>query len=68
VAVGVVLGVGGALMSGKLVTSFLYGMTPAEPAVLGLAVGTLLLVALAAGLIPAWRASRVDPVVALRED
>ena len=68
VAVGVVVGVGGALLSGKLVTSFLYGMTPAEPMVLGLAVGTLLLVAIAAGLIPAWRASRVDPVVALRED
>ncbi len=68
VAVGVVLGAGGALASGKLVTSFLYGMAPAEPAVLGLAMGTLLFVAIAAGLIPAWRASRVDPVVALRED
>jgi putative ABC transport system permease protein len=68
VAVGVVIGIGGALVSAKLVTSFLYGMTPTEPAVLGLAVATLLLVAIAAGLIPAWRASRVDPVVALRED
>jgi putative ABC transport system permease protein len=68
VAIGVVIGVGGALASGKLVTSFLYGMTPTEPAVLGLAVGTLLLVAIGAGLVPAWRASRVDPVVALRED
>jgi ABC-type antimicrobial peptide transport system permease subunit len=68
VAVGLVIGVAGALASGKLVLSFLYGVTPTEPTVLGLAVGTLLLVALAAGLIPAWRASRVDPVVALRED
>jgi ABC-type antimicrobial peptide transport system permease subunit len=68
VAIGVVLGAAGALASGKLVASFLYGMTPTEPVVLALAVATLLLVALAAGMLPAWRASRVDPVVALRED
>ena len=68
VAIGVVIGAAGALASGKLVTSFLYGMTPNEPAVLALAIATLLLVAVGAGLLPAWRASRVDPLVALRED
>jgi putative ABC transport system permease protein len=68
VAVGVVLGAAASLASGKLVSSFLFGVTPTEPMVLGFAVATLLVVAIAAGLIPAWRASHVDPVVALRED
>jgi putative ABC transport system permease protein len=68
VAIGVVMGVAGALAAGKLVQSFLFGLSPMEPAVLALAVGTLLAVAIAAGLIPAWRASRVDPAVALRDE
>ena len=68
VAVGVVLGIGGALASGKLVASFLYGMEPTEPGVMALSAALLALVALGAGIIPAWRASRVDPVTALREE
>jgi putative ABC transport system permease protein len=68
VAVGLALGVVGAVTSGKLVTSFLYGLTPTEPIVLGSAAALLCAVALFAGLIPALRASRVDPVAALRED
>jgi predicted permease len=68
VAIGLVIGTAGALASGKLVASFLYGVTPGEPAVLALAAATLALVALGAGFIPAWRASRVDPVAALREE
>jgi len=68
VVVGVVIGAAGALAGGKLVQSFLFGLSPMEPSVLALAVGTLLAVAVAAGLVPAWRASRVDPAVALRDD
>ncbi len=68
VIIGLVVGVVGALASGKLVTSFLYGLTPTDPQIMALAGGILLLVALAAGLAPALRASRVDPVAALRED
>ena len=68
VAVGLVVGAGGALASGKLVTSFLYGLTPSDPGILALAAAVLAVVALAAGLAPALRASRVDPVAALRED
>ncbi len=68
VVIGVALGIAGALASGKLVTSFLFGLRPGEPAVLALAALVLGLVALGAGLIPALRASRVDPVSALRED
>jgi ABC-type antimicrobial peptide transport system permease subunit len=68
VVIGVIIGAAGALASGKLVQSFLFGLAPTEPFVLGLAIVTLLGVAIAAGLIPAWRASRVDPAVALRDE
>jgi predicted permease len=68
VMIGVALGIAGALASGKLVTTFLYGLRPGEPAVLALAALILGLVALGAGLVPALRASRVDPVSALREE
>ena len=68
VLIGVALGAAGALASGKLVTAFLFGLAPADPRVLGVAALVLMIVALGAGLIPAWRASRVDPVAALRED
>jgi predicted permease len=68
VAIGVILGAVGALASGRLVKSFLFGLQPAEPAVFAGAALLLALVALGAGLVPALRASRVDPVAALRED
>jgi putative ABC transport system permease protein len=68
VLIGLILGTAGAVASGRLVTSFLYGLQPAEPMVLAGAALVLLAVALGAGFLPAWRASRVDPVAALRED
>jgi ABC-type antimicrobial peptide transport system permease subunit len=68
VAFGLVLGVAGALASGKLVKAFLFGLQPGEPAVFAAAALLLAVVALGAGLVPALRASRVDPVAALRED
>jgi putative ABC transport system permease protein len=68
VAVGLVLGIAGAVASGKLVTTFLFGLEPAEPAVMALAVVLLASVALVAGFVPAWRASRLNPVDTLREE
>lgn len=50
----------------RLVSGMIYGVQPEDPMVLGLAVGLLLLTGLAAALLPAYRASRVDPLVALR--
>ncbi len=67
VALGLLLGSGGAVLSGSLVRSFLYGLSPADPRVLAGAASVLVLVAVAAGVVPAWRASRVDALAALRE-
>ena len=68
VALGIALGAVAALMSTRWVEAFLYGLTPSDPAtIIGSAV-VLAVVALAAGALPAWRAARVDPISALRED
>ena len=64
--VGAVIGLAGALGVGKGAQSILYQMTGADPAVLALSAAALAIVALCAGFIPAHRASRVDPMRALR--
>jgi ABC-type antimicrobial peptide transport system permease subunit len=68
VVAGLALGVAGAMASTRLLESFLYGMTPRDPWTLSLAAAVLATVALLAGYLPARRASRVDPMVALREE
>jgi predicted permease len=64
--VGALVGLAGALGVGKAAQSILFQMTGADPAVLALSAVTLALVALCAGFIPAHRASRVDPMKALK--
>jgi ABC-type antimicrobial peptide transport system permease subunit len=66
VLVGGVNGVAGALALGKAAQSMLFEMTGADPVVMSASVLLLGLVALAAGYVPAMRASRVDPMQALR--
>ena len=66
VAIGVAAGVPASLALTKLVQSQLFGLTPHDPATLALATIALASVACAAGYIPAWRASRLDPMKALR--
>ncbi len=63
---GAVLGVAGALVVGRAIASLLYGVTPHDPLVLSLVIVILGAVAAVASYLPARRATRVDPMVALR--
>ena len=66
-AIGVGVGLLIALGAGRLLAGLLYGVRPADPLVLLSVPAVLALVALVASVIPARRASRVDPVIAMRE-
>ncbi|HTF63831.1 MAG TPA: FtsX-like permease family protein, partial [Edaphobacter sp.] len=63
---GVLLGLAGALALSRVMVGYVYGITSTDP--LTFAATSLLLtaVALLASYVPAWRAARVDPMVALR--
>lgn len=64
--IGVAIGLVGALAMGRTLESLLFGVEATDPVTLALATVTLVAVALAACAIPAWRASRVQPIMALR--
>ena len=66
VAIGVGTGLAGALAGGRYVESVLYGLTTTDVWTISSAIGATVLVSLAAGYLPARRAARVDPMVALR--
>jgi ABC-type antimicrobial peptide transport system permease subunit len=63
---GIALGIGTLLATGRFLEGLLFGVKPADPLTLAAVAGGLGLVAIAAGWIPARRASRVDPIEALR--
>jgi macrolide transport system ATP-binding/permease protein len=66
--VGLAISVPAALFTSKFIGSFLFGMKPNDPLALAIAVAILLCAALLAGYVPARRASRIDPMVALRHE
>ncbi|MGH9159411.1 MAG: ABC transporter permease, partial [Vicinamibacteraceae bacterium] len=68
VLVGALLGVAGSLVLGRLVQSQLYGLEPYDATTFTWAAGLLLVVAFGAAYLPASRASRIDPLQALRHD
>jgi predicted permease len=67
-AIGLACGLAIALVAGRLIESMLYGIRPLDPLAISGAVLLLSGAALLAALIPALRASRVDPALALREE
>ncbi len=67
-ALGIVCGLPAALASTRLLAGFLYGVRPDDPLVLLGSAGFLTVTAAIAGYIPARRAARIDPVIALREE
>jgi predicted permease len=68
IVAGLTLGAGVAYAAARLITTQLFGVTPEDPLTFGLAVALLVLVALFAAYLPAHRASRVDPMAALRSE
>lgn len=68
IAAGAALGLAAAFALSGSVRALLFGVAPADPVSMGLAVLLLIAIALVALLLPAWRAMRIDPAVALREE
>ena len=66
--IGIVVGLAGAFALNRLIASLLFGVQPTDITTMAAVVGTITLVAAVACWLPAWRASRVDPNVVLRDD
>lgn len=64
---GVLLGAVLSIGTGRLIGSFLFGLTPADPSTFGAVLVAVSVVVALAAAVPAWRAARIDPMVALRE-
>jgi predicted permease len=67
-AIGVVVGLAGALGVNRLIASLLFGVQPTDAATMASVIATITIVAAIACWLPAWRASRLDPNVVLRSD
>jgi len=63
---GLVMGVGASIITGRLIQSLLFGVSPFDLATLGIVAFVVVMVAVAACYVPARRATKVDPMVALR--
>jgi putative ABC transport system permease protein len=68
IAAGVLTGTGAALLATRTIESFLFQTAPTEPFTLAAVAATLAITGLLAAVVPARRAARVDPVVALRSE
>jgi putative ABC transport system permease protein len=66
--IGIIAGLVGAVGLNRLIASLLFGVEPTDPVTIVGVVATITLVAAVACWLPAWRASRVDPSVVLRQD
>jgi ABC-type antimicrobial peptide transport system permease subunit len=67
-AAGLAIGLAAALETTRFIESFLFGAKPNDPLAIAYSVAILAAAGLAAGYAPAWRASRIDPMTALRHE
>src|SRR5256886_2986743 len=67
-AIGVTIGLGGALAVNRLIASLLFGVQPTDIVTIAFVIATITAVAVVASWLPAWRASRLDPNVVLRDE
>jgi ABC-type antimicrobial peptide transport system permease subunit len=67
-ALGIPLGIVVSFVAGRLITKLLYGLQPSNPVTLLSSAIVSALAAIVAGYLPARRASRLDPMIALREE
>jgi putative ABC transport system permease protein len=67
-AIGVAGGLAGAVALSRVLSSLLFGVQPTDPATMAAVVATITVVAAIACALPAWRASRLDPIVVLRDE
>ena len=65
---GLLLGVPAALIGTRVLQSMLFGLAPRDPATIGAAAMSMIVLAVVAGYVPARRAARVEPLVALRAE
>ena len=68
VLLGLAVGLPLVIAATRSLAAMLFGIAPHDPATLLWAIAILIVVAAFASLLPAWRASRVDPLVALRQE
>jgi predicted permease len=64
--IGILVGLGAAWAATRLLGTMLFGLSPRDPITMTVAAIMLIFVAMLAAFVPAWRASRVDPITALR--
>ena len=67
-ALGVTIGLAGALAVNRLIASLLFGVQSTDPVTIGSVIATIAAVSVIAGWLPAWRASRLEPTLVLRDE
>jgi predicted permease len=67
-ALGIIIGLAGALVVNRLIASLLFGVQPTDVVTIAFVIATITVVAAVASWLPAWRASRLNPNVALRDE
>jgi putative ABC transport system permease protein len=68
VAIGLVAGVGAGLLTNRLLQNALWRVTPYDPVTIGTTIALVVAIGICACCVPGWRAMRVEPVVALRQE